>query len=178
MFGHQDSDQHDNQQPVAAGNDQAQPGQDVWQPAAGSTPVDNSSSSPAFNPSVGGPGDAASSAPVDQPTVADQPSYDEQPQPVNDEPPVEVENDAPAATNDLLDIKQQALGQLSPIVDHLDQSPEEKFRTTMMMIQATDNHALIKDAYAAANAIPDEKAKAQALLDVINEINYFTQHSV
>jgi len=45
----------------------------------------------------------------------------------------------------------------------------------MMMIQSTDNQALLKDAYAAAQAISDDKARAQALLDIINEINYFTQ---
>lgn len=78
--------------------------------------------------------------------------------------------------DDLLAIKQQALQQLSPLVGHLDQSPEEKFRTTMMMIQASDNQALIKDAYAAAGQITDEKTRAQALLDIVNEINYFTQH--
>ncbi len=80
-----------------------------------------------------------------------------------------------AAHGDLLNLKQQALQQLSPLVSHLDQSPEEKFRTTMMMIQASDNAELLKEAYDAANAIPDEKVKAQALLDIINEINYFTQ---
>ncbi len=78
--------------------------------------------------------------------------------------------------NTLLDIKQQALQQLSPLVGHLEQTPEEKFRTTMMMIQAADNQDLLKAAYDAAQAITDEKARAQALLDVINEINYFTQH--
>lgn len=79
-------------------------------------------------------------------------------------------------TDDLLDIKQEALKQLSPLVSHLDQSPEEKFRTTMMMIQAADDQSLIKQAYDAAQNISDEKARAQALLDIINEINYFTQH--
>jgi hypothetical protein len=44
----------------------------------------------------------------------------------------------------------------------------------MMMIQSTDDQTLIKDAYEAAQQITDEKARAQALLDVINEINYFT----
>lgn len=82
-----------------------------------------------------------------------------------------------ATADDLLQIKQQALQQLSPLVGHLDQSPEEKFRTTMMMIQASDNQALIKDAYAAAQAITDEKTRAQALLDIVNEINYFTNQS-
>ncbi len=82
--------------------------------------------------------------------------------------------DLPAAHEDLLNIKQQALGQLSPLIDHLDQTPEEKFNTTMMMIQASDNQGLIKAAYDAAQQITDEKKRAQALLDIVNEINYFT----
>lgn len=77
---------------------------------------------------------------------------------------------------DLIQIKQQALQQLSPLVGHLEQTPEEKFRTTMMMIQASDNQGLIKEAYSAAQEIEDEKTRAQALLDIVNEINYFTQH--
>ena len=82
----------------------------------------------------------------------------------------------PAHTDDLLDIKQQALQQLSPLVGHLEQTPEEEFRTTMMMIQAADDQSLIPKAYDAAQKIADEKTKARALLDVVNEINYFTQH--
>lgn len=81
----------------------------------------------------------------------------------------------PPVTGDLLDIKQGALAKLGPLVEHLDQTPEEKFRTTMMLIQATDDQSKIKDAYAAAQEITDQKAQAQALLDVVNEINYFTQ---
>jgi hypothetical protein len=69
------------------------------------------------------------------------------------------------------------LSELSPLVDKLDQTPEERFRTTMMMIQASDNQALVKQAFEAAQAITDDKARAQALLDVINEINYFTTKS-
>jgi hypothetical protein len=86
---------------------------------------------------------------------------------------------APAATtnddDNLLDIKRQALQQLTPLIDRLDQTPEEKFRTTMMMIQASDNNSLVKQAYEAAQQITDENARAQALLDIVNEINYFTQ---
>jgi hypothetical protein len=90
---------------------------------------------------------------------------------------------APAATpvtaansDALLDIKQQALQQLTPLVGHLEQTPEEKFRTTMMMIQAADNQELIPVAYEAAGQITDEKVRAQALLDIVNEINYFTHN--
>ncbi len=83
----------------------------------------------------------------------------------------------PAATDDLLDIKQEALQALTPLVGQLDQTPEEQFRTTMMMIQASDDHSLVKAAYAAAKQISNEKERAQALLDIVNEINYFTQHT-
>ncbi len=93
--------------------------------------------------------------------------------PVEDTTPSEV----PAGSEDLVEIKQQALSELSPLVDKLDQTPEERFRTTMMMIQASDNQALVKQAFEAAQAITDDKARAQALLDVINEINYFTTKS-
>lgn len=75
---------------------------------------------------------------------------------------------------DFLSIKQKALQELKPLVGHLDQTPEERFRTTMMMIQAADDQSLIPQAYEAANAISDEKTHAQALLDVVNEINYFS----
>jgi len=80
-----------------------------------------------------------------------------------------------ASNDDLIGIKQDALKQLSPLVKQLDQSPEEKFRTMMMMIQASDDQSLIKEAFESAKLITDDKSRAQALLDIINEINYFTQ---
>jgi hypothetical protein len=89
-------------------------------------------------------------------------------------PAASVEPPTPGS-RDLLELKQQALAQLTSLAHNLDQTPEEKFRTTMMLIQSTDNQSLLPEAYAAAQAINDEKARAQALLDVINEINYFTQ---
>jgi hypothetical protein len=84
-------------------------------------------------------------------------------------------SDDPIASHQLVDLKQKALSQLTPIVGHLDQTPEEKFRTLMMMIQASDDQSLLQEAYDTAQKITDEKTKAQALLDVVNEINYFTQ---
>lgn len=82
---------------------------------------------------------------------------------------------SPASQDQLLDIKHQALNELSPLISHLDQTPEEKFKTTMMLIQASDDASLINQAHAAAKEITDSKARAQALLDIVNEINYFTQ---
>ena len=79
------------------------------------------------------------------------------------------------AAPDLTDLKQQALQELAPLVDDLQQKPEDHFRTIMMLLQASDDQSLIPKAYAAAHGIEDEQVRAQALLDVVNEINYFTQ---
>jgi hypothetical protein len=85
--------------------------------------------------------------------------------------------DDSAGDNSLVDIRQKALGDLSPLIGHLEhQTPEEKFQVTMMMIQANDDQSLIPTAYEAAQQISDEKTRAQALLDIVQEINYFTQH--
>lgn len=83
----------------------------------------------------------------------------------------------PADPTHLAGMKQQALDHLEPLVDHLDGTPEEVFKTTMMMIQANDNHTLIEKALEAAKKISDDKARAQAMLDIINEVNYFSQNS-
>ncbi|HZL07970.1 MAG TPA: hypothetical protein VFC50_02145 [Candidatus Dormibacteraeota bacterium] len=91
----------------------------------------------------------------------------------NDNPAPKNDDDDPA-TKELIDVKKRALDDLIPIIDKLDLPPEEKFRTIMMMIQSSDNQNLVKSAYVAAHSIEDETARAQALLDIINEVNYFT----
>lgn len=88
--------------------------------------------------------------------------------------------DAPQSSTDtnkdeLESIRRDALSQLSPLLGKLDQPPEEKYHTLLMMIQSSDNKSLIKEAYDAANQIEDEAKKAQALLGIINEINYFSK---
>ena len=84
----------------------------------------------------------------------------------------------PANIEDLARMKQEALKHLQPLVGSLQQSPEEEFRTLMMMIQATDDKTMLKNALESAKRIKDDKVRAQAMLDVINEINYFTQTSL
>jgi len=178
MFGH-DQHHHDNNLPEPEGT----------------VVADNQSTAPAVNDDSAGdyiddaaqtvqPAAAASTddgglAPASDDTAAATAA----PAPAADDATVAPATPVPAAgaavpdTDQLLDIKQQALQQLTPLVGHLEQSPEEKFRTTMMMIQAADNHELIATAYEAAQQIPDEKVRAQALLDIVNEINYFTHNS-
>jgi hypothetical protein len=187
MFGHQDdqSNQFQMPQPADAASAANQPA-----PQVPSMP-------PPLAPSLGGPGgDDAWQHPgtpleSDPPAPATPPVQDNQDNPVDSVPDpqpddgghgtidpdgtLNVQNNSQPAddfgnaqpqpqnpmpnANDLLDLKQQALTQLSPLVDHLDQT-----------------QTMLKTAYDAAQNITDEKVRAQALLDVINEINYFTQH--
>jgi len=84
---------------------------------------------------------------------------------------------APASdTNDLESIKKDALDQLRPLIGKVDLPAEEKFDTYLMLIRSTDDATLIAPAHAAAQAITDEKRRAEALLDVIKEIDYLSRN--
>lgn len=173
MFGQKDDNQD---QPIQDTNLSLPPSLDAPNPPAGffspsaptPAPADNNGAPalPDFNtPLIADPNPAdftAPSTPADGPALA------------NDSP---VSDNTPPNNDALLSMKQEALQQLNPLVNHLDQGPEEKFRTIMMMIQASDDHSKLGEAFEAAKSITDDKARAQALLDVINEINYFTQQN-
>lgn len=73
---------------------------------------------------------------------------------------------------DLSTIKQDALNELRPLVDKLNVQPEEKFDTYLLLLRSTDDKTLIGPAHDAARSIPDEARRAQALLDIIKEIDY------
>ncbi len=81
---------------------------------------------------------------------------------------------ASAPIEDLDDIKKDALVELRPLVDKLSLAPEEKFDTYLLLIRSTDDKTLIAPAHAAAKEIPDETRRAQALLDIIKEIDFLS----
>lgn len=155
-------------------NDATQPAQDTGV-IAGTVPPDTPPDLPTADLTTPSPAPSGVLPTPSDLTPADTP---EVVAPATGAPVVTPATTTDAGTDeDLLTIKQQALQQLSPLIGQLDQTPEDKFRTTMMMIQASDNQSLIKDAFTAAQQITDEKVRAQALLDIVNEINYFTQAS-
>lgn len=170
MFGQQNNKHHDDNKipdksiegamEDSKPTDHQKPASKQWQ-HPGQPLDDNSTQGSQTPPEVIAPASMAKATPVSASSVH---SSTSQSAPVSN------------SAHDLIDIKQKALSQLSPLVGHLDQSPEDKFRTTMMMIQASDDQSLIQKAYDAAQQIQDEKIRAQALLDIVNEINYFTQH--
>jgi hypothetical protein len=99
--------------------------------------------------------------------VADDPAAMPAPDPVSTMP-------SPSQGGNLESIKSDALNELRPLVDKLNVSPEEKFDTYLLLIRSTDDSSLIGPAHEAARAISDEARRAQALLDVIKEIDYLS----
>ena len=131
--------------------------------------------------------EAAGTTPADDTTVVPAPTSEEEP--AVDAAPAAVEPVVPSmpepiampasavmssSSSDLDSIKQEALGELRPLVDKLDVSPEEKFDTYLLLLRSTDDKALIAPAHEAARNITDEARRAQALLDIIKEIDYLS----
>ena len=129
----------------------------------------NATASPVINPATISPDPVATDQNDEPATDITKPTT---PEPVVPTPSVS----APAATADpaLDTIKQTALNELRPLVDKLDVSPEEKFDTYLLLLRSTDDKTLIEPAHDAAIAIVDEARRAQALLDIIKEIDYFS----
>lgn len=132
-----------------------------------------------------GPADTA--APIEPPVIP-MPALEETPVAAesSEEPAVDptvasdpvaapaVDPITPVATDDLATIKTEALQELRPLVDKLNLEPEEKFDTYLLLLRSTDDKTLIPAAYEAAHAIADESRRAQALLDIIKEIDFLS----
>jgi hypothetical protein len=123
--------------------------------------------------------DAAATTPAGATPTA--PATPDEPKPVAEPAPSISEPAAaaplppmPTPSGDLDTIKKDALSELRPLVDKLNVSPEEKFDTYLLLIRSTDDHSLIAPAHDAARSIADEARRAQALLDIIKEIDYLS----
>src|SRR3990167_5510335 len=102
------------------------------------------------------------------------------------EPEVEEEPETPAplpvsfATNpvpergNLEEVKMEAINELRPIIDKLNLPPDEKFDTYLLLIRCTDDRELVPPAHEVAKLIEDDSRRAQALLDIIKEIEYLS----
>lgn len=120
---------------------------------------------PAVNPATISPDPTATPTPDPVTPAADLPSPDIQ---VTPEPQMAVSDPG------LDTIKQTALNELRPLIGKLNVSPEEKFDTYLLLLRSTDDKDLIAPAHQAAISIADEARRAQALLDIIKEIDYLS----
>jgi hypothetical protein len=90
----------------------------------------------------------------------------------------DVSSDVSISDGALSEIKRQALEELRPLATKLDLPPEEKFDALLLIIRSTDDHSLIGTAYEAAKSIDSEDRRAQALFDIVKEIDYFASKEV
>lgn len=76
--------------------------------------------------------------------------------------------------SDLESIKNDALLMLRPLLDKVSTTPEEKFDIYLLLLRSTDDKSLIDPAYKCAQNISDESRRAQALLDIVREIDFLS----
>ena len=115
-----------------------------------------------------------SDEPVVMTPVADETASSEEPAVST---PPSVTPAVSAGSGDLEGIKKDAILALRPLVDKLQLAPEEKFDTYLLLLRSTDDKTLIAPANEAAKGITDETRRAQALLDIIKEIDYLSGQS-
>ena len=121
------------------------------------------------------PGEPPVVAPVADDVVAsDTPAAPDYTAPANPVVPAPVSPTAIAVGGELDGVKSQAISELRPLVDKLTLPPEEKFDTYLLLIRSTDDKSLIAPAHEAAREITDEARRAQALLDIIKEIDFLS----
>lgn len=88
--------------------------------------------------------------------------------------PEPLPSPSPSPVGDLEGIKKDAIVELRPLVDKLTLAPDEKFDTYLLLLRSTDDKELIGPAHEAAKNITDETRRAQALLEIIKEIDYLS----
>lgn len=186
MFGHDDKDENKDEQVTDEGGTVVQPMSttppdeslvgvsSVSTPAAADEPASDSDDDGDISKIVDDI-NATSDDDADKPAAPEvEPHPDDKP----DEPATHPPDDQPTLEEtppELMEIKKSALQELSPLLDELDQSADEKLNILMMTIQATDDQALLPQALETAKKIEDKKARAEAMLDIIQEITYFTK---
>jgi hypothetical protein len=125
-------------------------------------------------PVLSSPSDDNSVVPAADPLV-DPESAPENTPDVSDAPVISPVDDVVVESGPLADIKKDALDELRPLVDKLDVNPEEKFDTYLLLIRSTDDTNLVGPAHEAAKSITDEAKRAEALLEIIKEIDYLSR---
>ncbi len=118
------------------------------------------------------PATPAAPAPVADTPATDTPAFT---MPSFDTPAADLAPSSTSGSSDLDGIKLDALKELRPLMDKVDLPAEEKFDTYLMLIRSTDDKTLIAPLHTAAQGIADEKKKAEALLEIIKEIDYLSR---
>lgn len=87
------------------------------------------------------------------------------------EPVTEVAPEMPAMGLNMAQVKEAALRDLAPILDHMNVNPAQKFRIYRDMFQSLRDYTVLEPAYRAAKEISDEHERGEALLFLIEAID-------
>ena len=87
------------------------------------------------------------------------------------EPATEMTPEMPAMGLNMAQVKEAALRDLAPILDHMNVNPAQKFRIYRDMFQSLRDYTVLEPAYRAAKEISDEHERGEALLFLIEAID-------
>lgn len=110
--------------------------------------------------------------PIDStPTMppAPEPAPEPTPEPTHSHP-TPKHNPTPNTLN-MHQVKEAALRDLMPLIDHLNMSPTQKFALFRNIFENLRDYTVLNSAYKAASAIPNDTERAEALLYLIESID-------
>lgn len=119
--------------------------------------------------------------PEEAPAPAPEPTPVATPEPVIPEPtpvtapaapePVGTPSTTPAANLNTRQIKEAALRDLIPLLDHTNMTPSQKFNICRNIFEDLRDYTVLEQAYRAASEIADETERAEALLYLVESID-------
>ena len=126
-------------------------------------------------PELSVPEEAPAPVPTPEPTlaIAPEPVIPEPtpaPEPVAPEPVV-APFTAPAANLSTRQIKEAALRDLIPLLNHTNMTPSQKFNICRDIFEDLRDYTVLEQAYRAASEIADETERAEALLYLVESID-------
>ena len=119
----------------------------------------------------------AEAVPAPEPFPAPAPTIDTSlPTPPVSEPQIVMSKPSPEPINiptslNMHQIKEAALRDLIPLLDHLDMAPSQKFSIYRDIFEDLKDYTVLEPAYHAATEISDEHERAEALLYLVESID-------
>ncbi|RYC74941.1 hypothetical protein [Candidatus Nanosyncoccus alces] len=106
--------------------------------------------------------------PMPEPTVQPAPT----PEPTPSVAPTTFNTTAPAPAGlNTHQVKEAALRDLIPLLDHINMTPSQKFNICRNIFEDLRDYTVLEQAYRAASEIPDETERAEALLYLVESID-------
>lgn len=82
-----------------------------------------------------------------------------------------ADNSATDSNQALTELRQEAISTLIPLIDQINGAPDKKFELLITAARSAGDTQLLKKALESAKQLEGDDQKAEAVLDVLNEIN-------